>query len=116
MTELYRPNAGEHPITPPPELVEKWLWSGDCSLGRLITITSNRLQDVATQAAQWSADQELEACCADLQAIDGWNRAVWLRSMRRPKPPTLKERLSKAIIDGDEREALKLLEELDDSL
>jgi hypothetical protein len=47
---------------PPPELVQQWLWSDDCSLGPLITITSNRLQNVATQAARWGDDQRLKAC------------------------------------------------------
>ena len=89
MTELYRPSAGEHPITPPPELVEQWIaeiWHE----GTPVRVAASDIH-IATQAAQWGADQELEACCADLQTIDGWNRAVWLRSMRRPKPPSLKE-------------------------
>ena len=81
----------QHPITPPPELVEKWLWSDDCSLGRLITITSNRLQDVATQAAQWGADQELEACVAWLDRNSPVIGGYHLRVDRRLNPPSLKE-------------------------
>jgi hypothetical protein len=75
-------------ITPPPELVQQWLWSDDYSLGPLITITSNRLQNVATQAAQWGADMELEACCKWTAIVGG---AEALRATRRPQPPSLKE-------------------------
>jgi hypothetical protein len=44
---------------------------------------------IANRAAQWGADQELEACCdAVSQAyLEPWQ----LRSARRPKPPTLAE-------------------------
>jgi hypothetical protein len=44
----------QHPITPPPELVEQWIeadhWEGTYEM------------DIATKAARWGADQELEAC------------------------------------------------------
>jgi hypothetical protein len=70
----------------------------------------------ATYASRWGADQELYACCEWLDR-EGWSgESRQLRAARRPKPPSLKERLSKAIVEGDERQALKLLEELDDSL
>jgi hypothetical protein len=84
-------------ITPPPELVQQWLCSDDYSWGPLeqtsITITANRLQNIATAAAQWGADQELEACCehiGDWFATPEYRRAE-LRAARRPKPPSLKE-------------------------
>ena len=87
-----------HPITPPPELVQQWLCSEDYTWGPLeqqsITITTNRLQNVATQAAQWGADRELEACCEVLAReliCDGKHVATDLRMIRRPKPPSLKE-------------------------
>ena len=100
------------PITPPPELVQQWLCSDDYLWGPLeqasITITTNRLQNVATQAAQWGADQELEAC---LERILDVELADQLRAARRPKPPTLKERIAAAIADGDYRTALSLLNE-----
>jgi hypothetical protein len=49
-------------------------------------------QHIATEAAQWGADQELEACCLWVNSVDdddcfGAN----LRAARRPKPPSLKE-------------------------
>jgi hypothetical protein len=86
------------PITPPPELVQQWLCSDDYLWGPLeqksITITANRLQNVATQAAQWGADQELEACVNwldDTDCEDPQEVAQRLRATRRPKPPSLKE-------------------------
>ena len=78
----------EHPITPPPppyDLVKLWLsqWVGaDTTLASYI----------ADQAAQWGADQELEACCKWL-AWESPTTAEWvnrLRAARRPKPPSLK--------------------------
>ena len=69
----------------------------------------------ATELAQKIADQELEACCKWLPKLPPWS-ADDLRKHRRPKPPSLKDRIAAAITDGDERKALKLLEELDDSL
>jgi hypothetical protein len=57
----------------------------------MVTVTNTKLQDIATQAAQWGADQELEACCEWLK--EGWDeiRADKLRAARRPKTPSLKE-------------------------
>jgi len=92
----------EHPITPPPELVKQWLCSDDYPWGPLeqtsITITANRLQNIATAAAQWGADQELEACCSiALTALCCGTKhqrrqlVYRIRAARRPKPPSLKE-------------------------
>jgi hypothetical protein len=83
-------------ITPPNELVQQWLCSDDYQWGPLeqtsITITTNRLNNVATQAAQWGADQELEACCKAINDVPGgWADSRHLRHVRRPKPPSLKE-------------------------
>ena len=53
------------------------------------------LQRVANQAAQWGADQELEACCA---LMDDWGLdETDLRVARRPKPPSLKEQALDAL-------------------
>jgi len=86
----------QHPITPSPELVQQWLCSDDYPWGPLeqtsITITANRLQNIATAAAQWGADQELEACCEALHQRDcAYFLPFQLRVARRPKPPSLKE-------------------------
>ena len=84
--------TNQHPITPPPELVEKWhqeyfdLYNGGDSITRSIY--------VATKAAQWGADQELEACVEwlDNQSLV-YHRDLehTFRAARRPKPPSLKE-------------------------
>ena len=105
----------DHPITPPPELVAS-----------LRNSAPHGIRDAGATRELWlihnayaaGADQELEACCEWLDGGFGdvGNFPATLRAARRPKAPSLKERLSKAIIDGDEKEALKLLEELDDSL
>jgi hypothetical protein len=72
-----------NPITPPPELLDQWCM--DATLGNW--------RDIATQAAQWGADQELEACCEWLDTgLMTPYAAIRLRSDRRSKPPTLKER------------------------
>jgi hypothetical protein len=81
-----------NPITPPPDLVQQWLCSHDFVWGPLeepsITIMATRLQNVATQAARWGANQELEACCEWTAIVGG---ADALRAARRPNPPSLKE-------------------------
>jgi hypothetical protein len=69
----------EHPITPPPELVEQWAH---------LPADWNTL---AFLIAQWGADQELEACC-EWADETGWQGAGdGLRATRRPKPQSLKE-------------------------
>ena len=113
-----------HPITPPPELVQQWLCSDDYLWGPLeytsITITTNRLQNVAAKAAQWGADQELEAVEEEIIA-QGWfansvHRRAQLRAARRPKPPRLKEQALAALEDDDIDVYLirRALEALDD--
>ena len=79
-----------HPITPPPELVQQWL-------GEFFGCTvSGELADserfLAARAAQWGADQELEACCEWLdRRLFGRDEIRQLHAARRPKPPSLKE-------------------------
>jgi hypothetical protein len=85
--------TNQHPITPPPELVEQWRvkWSAACGPFAVY---------LATQAARWGADQELEACCEWLCPSSGnyyADVAVKLRAARRPKPPTLKEQALMAL-------------------
>jgi len=78
-----------HPITPPPELVQKWMDDLYNAPGQFVSSDDKAL---AARAAQWGADQELEACCEALDMVNGSN--YWsqvLRSGRRPKPPSLKE-------------------------
>jgi hypothetical protein len=86
-----------HPITPPPELVSKWASE---FYGTTIAPGEAAI-DIATQAARWGSDQELEACCEWLSARTGFMDAHDLRAARRPKPPSLKERALMALEDGD---------------
>ena len=100
----------EHPITPTPELVREWLcqdgYPWDPDLLATITITTGRLRRVATQAARWGADQELEACVEWLRNDPVTHEIVGrearyldfdLYDARRPKPPSLKERALEAL-------------------
>jgi hypothetical protein len=70
----------QHPITPPPELVQQWINEEPGIFA----------EHIATRAAQWGADQELEACCEWIPKATPWD-AEQLRAARRPKPPSLKE-------------------------
>jgi hypothetical protein len=74
-----------NPITPPPELVQQWIRERD------------GLEHLATQAAQWGADQELEACCEWLAKYRNRILGADLKFVRRPKPPSLKEQALKTL-------------------
>jgi hypothetical protein len=78
----------EHPITPPPELVQQWM---EELYGGPVSVISPFDQRVLIAAAQWGADQELEACCEWLDRNNQWARCDIdeLRDGRRPKPQTL---------------------------
>ena len=78
----------QHPITPPPELVAQWVSLACEYEGNETWI------DLATEAARWGADLELEACCAFLYDNELCDPNFYqdLREHRRPKPPSLKER------------------------
>jgi len=79
----------QYSITPPPELVQQWIgdYYGCPVSGELAGVETA----IAARAAQWGADQELEACLANIHTMYGKDKADWLRVMRRPKPPSLKE-------------------------
>jgi hypothetical protein len=82
--------TNQHPITPSPELVQQWINEED-------GLTAGH---IATQAARWGADQELEACCdwLEQQTLCGHRDLIpSLRAARRPKPPTLKEQALEAL-------------------
>jgi hypothetical protein len=111
----------QHPITPPPELVQQW-W---IEFERTEPDTDS-LVFIATQAARWGSDQELEECCEVLAReliCDGKHVATDLRIIRRPKPPSLKEQALLAIntaVADDRLSAVvadvvrRALEQLDD--
>ncbi len=86
----------QHPITPPPsELVLQWIGEFfGCTAGGELSDSERFL---TTRAAQWGADQELEACCEWLM-LNGYGTAISrLRAARRPKPPSLKEQALEAL-------------------
>jgi len=81
------------PITPPPELLDQWCM--DATLGSW--------RDIATQAAQWGADQELETCCLWMERnYDYPSAGHLLRAARRPKLPSLKEQ-ALAVLDHTQK-------------
>jgi hypothetical protein len=113
----------QHPITPPPELVKQWM-------GEFTDPEHAHWEEyevgIATRAAQWGADQELEACCEWLSQWaprwpDGTRTEDELRSRRRPKPPSLKEQALEAMHrnwnphNNDDFDTIRrALEQLDD--
>ncbi len=82
--------SSQHPITPPAELVQEWLKATKPS------DNPNSPLDLATRAAQWGSDQELEACCEWLDDPELGVDVGKLRAARRPKPPTLKRQALEA--------------------
>jgi hypothetical protein len=89
----------QHPITPPPELVEQWvaeIWHE----GTPVRVALSD-EHIATRAAQWGADQELEACCEWLKLEGHEYEHEALLAARRPKPPSLKEQ-ALALLDKAE--------------
>jgi hypothetical protein len=86
----------EHPLTPPPELLQQWAVEYWGNPGETI---GEGEKYIAHQAARWGADQELEACCEWLEKEGPSGIQLWgddLRTARRPKPPSLKERALQA--------------------
>ena len=79
-----------HPITPPDELVRQWRHQWICCLQKHDPDLQFELQCyIATAAARWGADQELEACCEWLdRRLFGRDEIAELRAARRPKAPS----------------------------
>jgi len=79
----------QHPITPPPELVQQWRRSAPANAA----VNNAYERHIATQAAQWGADQELLACGNYLKQCAAWEEedVTEFYNYRRPKPPSLKE-------------------------
>jgi hypothetical protein len=86
MTQDYK-----HPITPPPELVEQWA----------DMIATHTDTEIFGAAAQWGADQELEACCKMLE-YNFMPDSSSLRAARRPKPPSLKKLALEWLVAAEE--------------
>jgi hypothetical protein len=83
----------EMTITPPRELVQQW---ENEALELFAANDTPTAIHIANRAAQWGADQELEACCElmDESGLDGSD----LMKLRRPKPPSLKKQAIKALL------------------
>ena len=94
--------TNQHPITPPPDLVQQWL---STYFGTTVTGEVSGVElALATQAARWGADQELEACCEWLVRNYNYPEAGNpLRNTRRPKPPSLKEQALVVLDDCSDR-------------
>ena len=122
----------QHPITPPPELVQQWRtepeYASSNQLSTMVSMTQNRLMELCQKSAQHGADQELEECCDWLHWQNLATHAELipsLRAARRPKPPSLKEQALQALellipfVDADDKRAeadtiRRALEQLDD--
>ena len=92
------PVTQTHPITPPPALVQQWINEED-------GLTAGH---IAARAAQWGADQELEACCEWFQEFyktESWvtHDLKHFRAARRPKPPSLKEQALEVVTGLEKR-------------
>jgi hypothetical protein len=104
-------------LVPLPEQIDEWFDDA-------VRLNSTPKYYIARQAAQWGADQELEACCewfvrdwTDIETADK------LRAARRPKPPSLKEQALHELNDVYNRDKIddstydticRALEALDD--
>jgi hypothetical protein len=89
--------VGDHPVKVPAELVKEWMaefYGTPTFIGEVTT-------GIADRAAQWGADQELEACEEWLLqerifSTDS-DYLFHLRAARRPKPPSLKQQALAAL-------------------
>jgi hypothetical protein len=91
--------TNNHPITPPPELVQQW--DSEAVAAKI----PGQLY-LATQAARWGADTELEACCEWLRRQNLVTHCALipsLRAARRPKPPSLKEQALEVVTGLEKR-------------
>jgi len=82
----------QHPITPPPELVEQWMQ------------VHTTKYELARQAAQWGADRQLKADAEwlDRNSLDAPHLTITptgkgLVEAMRSKPPSLKEQALAAL-------------------
>jgi hypothetical protein len=107
----------QSPITPPPELAMQWI-------KQLFDNSDDPVQSgylLIKVAAQYGADQELEACCKWLAVAWKSYASTELRAARRPKPPSLKKRALEAMHrnwnphnNDDFATIARALEQLDD--
>lgn len=99
--------TNQHPITPPPELIKNWRDEWDES----DQIVHSAYTHIAIRAAQWGADEELQACCEWL-AVDLPYVSDDLRACRRPTKPSS---LTEQALEAWERQ-MTFYEETDDDM
>jgi hypothetical protein len=82
----------------PPELFTQWLAAAINALAKMERAQPGTVAAIVAQkAAQWAADQKLEACCQllDINGCPGeW--IDMLRAAHRPKPLSLKQQALEA--------------------
>jgi hypothetical protein len=98
----------KHPITPPLEMVEQWA----------DMLSSRSDYAVFSLAAQWGADQEMEACCQHVQKdvteftshahLCAQRKSDGLRAARRPKPPSEAEQ-ALAALEADPKDGAMIM-------
>jgi hypothetical protein len=86
----------QHPITPPPWLMPHWSETWHKAQVKHVS----HVEFVAIEAARWGANQELEACCKIMEDNHAYVSGGVLHAIRRPKPPSLKERALSEIADA----------------
>ena len=84
----------QHPIVPSFELRNQWHSERPF---KNMAPSLEREDYMVDRAAQWGADQELEACCSEIGFIGNRATADSLRSLRRPKPPSLRKQACDAL-------------------
>ena len=82
----------QHPITPPWDLVQHWSDEALTSPGAFEV-----KMKFATYAAQWGADQELEACLAEVSFLNSRALAERVRDKRRPVTLSIKDQALQAL-------------------
>ena len=84
-----------HPINPPPELVQQWARYQGFESPEVLWRT------IATQAARWGADEQLEmdATWVALQTSNQMSSKRLIAEMR-PKPPNLKEQAQRILVEN----------------
>lgn len=81
-------------IAPPPELVQKWALEAEDD--HQPTVAYSMVSLLAAKAAQWGADQKLEACCKWLEQLEP-ERDFLAMQLRAANPPALKQQALTAL-------------------
>lgn len=105
----------QHPITPSPELVQQWKDFPEYVDGKrkliMVTLSTEKLQDIATRASRWGADTELLACGNYLKHCAAWEEedVIEFYNYRRPGRMSLKKQALKILDEEPEADDMKEL-------